>query len=78
MDSERKLGLKPWPQVVDIFNYENNEDLTETEARTIAARALNKILKVLVKDPESREIMSEHLRPSEFQSILESMDEVKE
>ena len=78
MDSEQKMGLKPWPQVVDIYNYENNDNLTEDNCRNIVARALNKLLKALVKDPETREVMSEHLRPSEFEDILRSLDEVKE
>jgi len=72
------MQLRPWPAVVDIFNYENNEKITEENARGIGARALNKILRALIRDPESRELLNIHLRPSEFKEIVEPFDEVKE
>ena len=72
------MQLRPWPVVVDIFNYENNEEITESSARTLCTRALDKILNALVKDPESREMMEEHLRPSEFRSLVNPFDEFKE
>ncbi len=72
------MQLRPWPAVVDIFNYENNETITEAGARTLCTRALDKILNALVKDPESRKLVEEHLRPSEFKSLVGPFDEVKE
>jgi hypothetical protein len=72
------MELRPWPAVVDIFNHENNEKITEENARSIGARALNKILKALARDPKSRELLNTHLRPSEFKDIVEPFDEVKE
>ncbi len=72
------MQLRPWPAVVNIFNYENNEEITESYARTVCTRALDKILNALVKDPESRELVQEHLRPSEFNALKTPFDEVKE
>ena len=72
------MQLRPWPAVVDIFNYENNEEITESHARALCNRAMDKILKALFKDPKSRELMEEHLRPSEFKSLTSPFDEVKE
>ena len=76
--SEKDMELRPWPQVVDIFNHTNNEKITEDNARGIGARALNKILRALIRDPETREILNIHLRPSEFKELVEPFDEVKE
>ena len=72
------MGLRPWPAVVDIFNYENKDNVTEEHARTMGQRALDKILKALIKHPESRKAMQEHLRPSEYRDIVNQFDEVKE
>ena len=64
------MDLKPWPVVVDIFNYENNENITEENARGICARALNKLLRGMVRDPEARAALETHLRPSEYKRVV--------
>lgn len=81
-----KSQVMSWPDVTHTINVEFDTNLSESHVRALGARALNKLLKVFMVDPELRELIQEWLPPSEFAAFAEmhpdtvenALDEFKE
>ena len=68
-----------WKEVVNIWNTESGENLSERHARTIACRALEKIRVALVNNPSFMLDMAEDLRPSQFDLFVrENIHRIKQ
>ena len=67
-----KSQVMSWPEVTHHINVESNTQLSESHVRALGARALNKLLKVFMVDPELREL---EMHPDTVENAL---DEFKE